>query len=103
MDELFRQIWTGATLHAESVVSEVRQEIRKGTKQVRGAVEALRTESPVSTIDELKGTTATIERTTREIRQDLHLLEQQLRDIGSRLDESPDKVAEALRKLFPGR
>lgn len=103
VDELLRQIWTGETLHTESIVSEVRQEIRKGTKDVQSAVEALRGESPGSTIDEIRGTTATIEHTTRKIRQDLRLLEQQLREIRSRVDESPDKVAEALRKLLASK
>lgn len=98
MDELLRQIWTGEAPHTAAVVSEVRQEIRKGTQQVQGAVEALRGEPPGSSIEELKGTTATIEHATREIRQDLRLLEQQLRDITALVDESPEKVAEALQK-----
>lgn len=103
VDELLRQIWSGETLHTESVVSEVRHEIRKSTKEVQAAVEALRAESPGSTIDEIKGTAAAIEHATREIRQDLRGLEQQLREIRSRVDESPDNVAEALRKLLTSK
>jgi len=103
IDSLLGRIWSGEFSQKSSLLKDVREEVRSGTKRMEEAVHSLHEPTQARTLDEVRIRAARIDSRMENVQQGIRTIQDQLVAVRliveKHIEESPEKVADALGKL----